>query len=280
LIVIAIIGILASVAIPQYSQYKIRGYDAQTKQALKNMHLLCNAYWLDTSALRGCDLPKIKEATYGFNQNADVVATLPSLPRDNFCASAKHNDSPNTFSIDSASLISSGSDCSGTSGTVQTASAGGSAQTTPVSAPEPKAPVCTMIPEKLHNEDGSQFAFNIYVGYPFRNPLAGHCVRYDKKTKTYYAMMPNSIQARSDQYNMSFTGTCPSNNPGCSQLTYAAALDLLVKTSGNEIAEGPMDNGRAVDKNGQRISFDNHMEMETWEDIQPEGYYERHLNRE
>ena len=67
LIVIAIIGILASVAIPQYNQYKIRGYDAQTKQALKNMHLLCNAYWLDTSALRGCDLSKIKEQTYGFN---------------------------------------------------------------------------------------------------------------------------------------------------------------------------------------------------------------------
>ena len=113
LIVIAIIAILASVAIPQYSQYKIRGYDAQTKQALKNMHLLCNAYWLDTSALRGCDLPKIEEPTYGFNQNADVVATLPSLPRDNFCASAKHNDSPNTFSIDSASLRSNTEDCGG-----------------------------------------------------------------------------------------------------------------------------------------------------------------------
>ena len=111
LIVIAIIGILASVAIPQYSQYKIRGYDAQTKQALKNMHLLCNAYWLDTSTLRGCDLSKIKEPTYGFNQNADVVATLPPSPRDNFCASAKHNDSPNTFSIDSASSISSNEDC-------------------------------------------------------------------------------------------------------------------------------------------------------------------------
>ncbi|HCB46648.1 MAG TPA: hypothetical protein DEP37_09495 [Algoriphagus sp.] len=77
LIVIAIIGILASAAIPQYSQYKIRGYDAQTKQALKNMHMLGNAYWLDTSTLRGCDLSKIKEETYGFNQNADVVATLP-----------------------------------------------------------------------------------------------------------------------------------------------------------------------------------------------------------
>jgi len=122
LIVIAIIGILAAIAIPQFNQYKIRGYDAHSKQALKDMHLLCNAYWLDTDALQGCDLPKIKEATYGFNQNADVVATLPPSPLDNFCASAKHNSSPNTYSIDSASLISSGSGCSGAGGSVQTAS--------------------------------------------------------------------------------------------------------------------------------------------------------------
>jgi Tfp pilus assembly protein PilE len=111
LIVIAIIAILASVAIPQYNQYKIRGYDAHSKQALKDMHLLCNAYWLDTDTLQGCDLPKIKETTYGFNQNADVVATLPPSPLDNFCASAKHNSSPNTFSIDSAAMISDTGDC-------------------------------------------------------------------------------------------------------------------------------------------------------------------------
>ena len=116
LIVIAIIGI------PQYTQYKIRGYDAHSKQALHDMHLLCNAYWLDTDALQGCDLPKIKETTYGFNQNADVVATLPPSPLNNFCASAKHNSSPNTYSIDSASLISSGTSCGGAGGSVQTAS--------------------------------------------------------------------------------------------------------------------------------------------------------------
>ena len=116
LIVIAIIGILSAIGIPQYTQYKIRAYDAHSKQALKDMHLLCNAYWLDTDALQGCDLPKIKETTYGFNQNADVVATLPPSPLNNFCASAKHNSSPNTYSIDSASLISSGSSCSGAGG--------------------------------------------------------------------------------------------------------------------------------------------------------------------
>ncbi|HIA32457.1 MAG TPA: prepilin-type N-terminal cleavage/methylation domain-containing protein, partial [Nitrospinaceae bacterium] len=45
LIVIAIIGILSAIGIPQYTQYKIRPYDAHSKQALRDMHELCNAYW-------------------------------------------------------------------------------------------------------------------------------------------------------------------------------------------------------------------------------------------
>jgi hypothetical protein len=66
---------------------------------------------LDTDALQGCDLPIIKDATYGFNQNTDLVATLPSSPLNNFCASAKHNSSPNTYSIDSAAAIFPTSNC-------------------------------------------------------------------------------------------------------------------------------------------------------------------------
>ena len=75
------------------------------------MHSLCNNYWLDTDSEQGCDLPIIKDATYGFNQNADVVATLSPSPLDNFCASAKHNSSPNTYSIDSAAAMFPTSNC-------------------------------------------------------------------------------------------------------------------------------------------------------------------------
>jgi hypothetical protein len=102
--------LLAS-AFPQYTQYKIRAYDAHSKQALRDMHELCDAYWLDTDSEQRCDLPIIKDATYGFDQNTDLVATLPPSPLDNFCASAKHNSSPNTYSIDSAAAIFPTSNC-------------------------------------------------------------------------------------------------------------------------------------------------------------------------
>ena len=106
-----IIGILGAVGIPQFSQYKNKAYDVHAKRALKDMHLLCNAFWIDTYPAQECDLPTIKGTYYGFNQNPDVLATLPPAPSDTFCATAKHDSSPNVFSINNASLISSGEKC-------------------------------------------------------------------------------------------------------------------------------------------------------------------------
>jgi len=103
LIVIAIIGILAAIAIPQFNQYKIRGYDAHSKQALRDMNVTCKIYWTEAFTSDECDLAKTKE--YGFVQNSEVVANVVSTLPENFCASAKHNSSPNKYNIDSAVTI-------------------------------------------------------------------------------------------------------------------------------------------------------------------------------
>ena len=67
LIVIAIISIIAAIGIPQYTQYKIRAYDAHSKQALRDMNVTCKIYWTETSTSDECSLAKTKE--YGFVQN-------------------------------------------------------------------------------------------------------------------------------------------------------------------------------------------------------------------
>ncbi|MBT5985787.1 MAG: prepilin-type N-terminal cleavage/methylation domain-containing protein, partial [Nitrospina sp.] len=54
LIVIAIIGILAAIAIPQFNQYKARAYDTASKSDLHNIYLACKAYWSDNGSDQSC----------------------------------------------------------------------------------------------------------------------------------------------------------------------------------------------------------------------------------
>ena len=164
LIAIAIIGILAVVAIPKYNQYKIRGYDAHSKQALRDMHMLCKAYWLDTNTTpetgttSGCTLSKItnnpeSSSNYGFNLNQEVQPTLSSPTADNFCASAKHNESPNTYSIDRAAEISTGEKCAGSVNNESVAEE----PVQIVSVPEP-APLAAVEPIVVGTESGFQLS--------------------------------------------------------------------------------------------------------------------------
>ena len=138
-IAVAVIGILTSVAVLGYNQYKVRAYDAHSKQALRDILLQCNAFWLDQDASQVCNHATVAEVYVASDEivlkfPAEDLPDLPGGSQGNFCASAQHESSPNTYSIDSASLISEG-DCGGAGGSVQTASAGGSVKTAPVREP-------------------------------------------------------------------------------------------------------------------------------------------------
>ena len=53
MIVIAIIGILAAIAIPQFVAYRQKGYNTQAKGELKSFYTACQAYFADIPTATG-----------------------------------------------------------------------------------------------------------------------------------------------------------------------------------------------------------------------------------
>ena len=54
LVVIAIIGILAAIAIPQFQEYRQRGYDAGARSDLRNAATAEEAYFIDHDTYTTC----------------------------------------------------------------------------------------------------------------------------------------------------------------------------------------------------------------------------------
>ena len=107
LIVIAIIGILAAIAIPQFSAYKTRAYNSDTQATLHNLFLTCKAYWADNGATSDCSVALVSTTTYGFTQGDDIdtieiVVDTEAL----FEATATNEHSPDTYEVNSAGSIS------------------------------------------------------------------------------------------------------------------------------------------------------------------------------
>ena len=105
LIVIAIIGILAAIAIPQFTAYKERAYDSQAKAALHNLYLACKAYWADNGGTTGCALASATGADYGFTQDSTISVAVTTTTESDFASEAQHTTSTKSYSIDSQGNI-------------------------------------------------------------------------------------------------------------------------------------------------------------------------------
>ena len=106
LIVIAIIGILAAVAIPNFNAYKQRSYDADAKSHLHHMFMACKAYWADQSSSLTCTHTIIlaAAAVYGYAASPDVTITAGGTETA-WSSTGQHIDSPQAYSIDDAGTI-------------------------------------------------------------------------------------------------------------------------------------------------------------------------------
>ena len=73
LVVVAIIGILAAIAIPQFSAYRKRGYEAQVKSDLRNAATAEEAYFAGTQPSVYKSGALSSGAPTGYNQSASVT---------------------------------------------------------------------------------------------------------------------------------------------------------------------------------------------------------------
>ena len=105
LIVVAIIGVLAAVALPAFGQYKTRAMDADAKSNLHNVYLACKVYWGDQGSTSTCTVPEASTTQYGYIQSTEVSIAVAAGDEFTFSSNATHVDSGNTFTIDSMGSI-------------------------------------------------------------------------------------------------------------------------------------------------------------------------------
>jgi type IV pilus assembly protein PilA len=91
LVVIAIIGILAAIAIPQFAEYRQRGFDARAKSDLRNVATAEEAYFADNEVYKACDETSCPGTLPGIAGLSDGVTLDMALVGDDaFSGTASH----------------------------------------------------------------------------------------------------------------------------------------------------------------------------------------------
>jgi prepilin-type N-terminal cleavage/methylation domain-containing protein len=100
MIVIAIIGILAAIAIPQFSAYRTRSYNSAAQADIRNAATAQEAYFVDSAGLGyATDITSLIGSTYGLYTSANVTASVVSGGTTSYSMQAFHTLGNRTYSL-------------------------------------------------------------------------------------------------------------------------------------------------------------------------------------
>ena len=107
MIVIAIIGILAAIAIPNFITYRKRAYNSAANADCKNIYTAAQAYYTDYPSEQP-NLPAL--LGYGFRQTSDVNITPNGATamgtQGDFTVTSYHTSGNKTFTVSASGAIS------------------------------------------------------------------------------------------------------------------------------------------------------------------------------
>ena len=88
MIVIAIIGILAAIAIPQFNAYRAKGYMAAVRSDVKNAYTAAMSFYADNPT--AADLTMLNLTNNGYRATLGVTVTVTGGNSNSFSLSGNH----------------------------------------------------------------------------------------------------------------------------------------------------------------------------------------------
>jgi type IV pilus assembly protein PilA len=88
MIVIAIIGILAAIAIPQFIQYRKKGYVATINADVKNAYTAANAYMVNNPTASVSTLAQLQSA--GYTESSGITTTITMTDQSDFTVTSSN----------------------------------------------------------------------------------------------------------------------------------------------------------------------------------------------